>query len=546
MSAFDDLEQLLGGDVPDASPPSRFPTLPKDLAGVDEAGYDPSPDDGDEVVEHGRHEPSGHDRGGVSGGSSGGYDVSLSKRELEIIERCALSRRYFVEVVLGIELEPWQGDVIDALDNGATRVSIRSGNGAGKTALCAFITVHYILFRNDVKVPVTSPSSSQLKDGLIPECSKWIGKLPDFLRDKLNVTSDRITRVDNPANNFVSFRTARKESPESLAGIHAKFVCCIVDEASAVPEVVYEAAQGTLSTPGAIFIMISNPTRLSGMFYNSHHTLKHRWRTFHVTSFDTSRVDQTFVDTITDTWGVDSDQYRVKVMGEFPSREEDSLIPKDLVMKCYGRAVAPVGGDTIWGLDCGRGGDATALISRTENLCEKLAWQNYSDTMQTVGWVKDKWDNTPRDERPTAIYVDSIGIGAGVADRLRELDLPAVDVNVSELPGMKSMYPRMRDELWYKTLEWFETMNGVIDFGDDKKLQERFADELSAPFAQFTSTGKNACESKPAMKSRGVHSPNFADAFCLTFAYSGSVGSGSNMNRAWKKPLEYTAPSSVW
>ncbi len=43
------------------------------------------------------------------------------------------------------------------------------------------------------------------------------------------------------------------------------------DEASGVVEPVYEAAQGTLSTPGAIFIMIGNPTRLQGFFYNTHH-----------------------------------------------------------------------------------------------------------------------------------------------------------------------------------------------------------------------------------------------------------------------------------
>ena len=470
---------------------------------------------------------------------------TLNVRQVAIMEDCALSRVYFVVNVLGAEPEPWQEDVLEALDNGDTRISIRSGNGAGKTALVAWIAIHYLLFRNDVKIPVTAPAASQLKDGLIPECHKWITKLPSFLHSLLATTSDRIVRRDSPENNFISFRTARKEKPEALAGIHATFVCCLVDEASAVDEPVYEAAQGTMSTPGAIFMMISNPTRLSGFFYNSHHRSKGRWRTFHVTSFDTSRVDQTFVDNIIDSYGKDSDQYRVKVLGNFPSREEESIIPKDLVVAAFSREVEAVSGEKIWGVDCGRGGDVSALAEREENVIRGLATQNYSDTMQTVGWVKAKWDGLPSHSRPKSIYVDAIGIGAGVADRLIELGLPAVAINVSELPSMKDKYPRLRDELWFNSADWFEARDCKIE-GLTLMEQDALADELSAPIKIFTSTGKNGAETKPQLKARGIPSPNKADAINLTFAYAGAVGSGQKRSKSWDKPLAYKAPAAVW
>lgn len=477
-------------------------------------------------------------------------DVNALNEE-EIIANCIASRIYFAEVVLGVVLEDWQYDVLLALDEGETRISIRSGNGAGKTCLLAIIILHYIIFRNDVKVPVTAPSSGQLQDGLIPETRKWMKCLPDFLRCQIETTKDRIYRVDSPDENFVSFRTARKENPEVLQGIHAKFVMCVVDEASGVPDSIYEAAQGTMSTPGSIFIMISNPTRLSGYFWKSHHRGKAGWRTFHVTSFDTSRVDQAFVDQIERDYGKNSDQYRVKVLGEFPSREENTLIGNDVVRAAFRRdIVVSKGTRRVWGVDVGRGGDLSALVERAGSVFTKAKTRNYTDTMQTVGWVKKEWDETPVELRPEAIYVDSIGIGAGVADRLRELGLPAIDVNVGETASMSDKYMRLRDELWWGLKNMFEGMTCSVMLPEDtpQHVYDLIESEVCAPLQKFTSSGKDAVESKQEMRSRGIASPNVADAMCLTLAYEGAImagapGSGSASN--WNKPLAYTPPASV-
>lgn len=469
--------------------------------------------------------------------------------EEDIIANCISSRVYFAEVVLGVELEDWQYEVLQAMDEGETRISIRSGNGAGKTCLLAIIILHYIIFRNDVKVPVTAPSSGQLQDGLIPETRKWMKCLPDFLRCQIETTKDRIYRVDSPDENFVSFRTARKENPEVLQGIHARFVMCVVDEASGVPDTIYEAAQGTMSTPGSIFIMISNPTRLSGYFYKSHHRGKAGWRTFHVTSFDTSRVDQAFVDQIARDYGQTSDQYRVKVLGEFPSREENTLIGNDVVVAAFKRNMA-VTADMrrVWGLDVGRGGDLSALVERAGVVFTRAETKNYSDTMQTVGWVKRMYDEARI--KPEAIYVDSIGIGAGVADRLRELGLPAIDVNVAETASVSGKYMRLRDELWWTIKKLFESMNCAVILPPETEqyVYDTIEAELTAPLQKFTSSGKDAVESKSEMRSRGIPSPNVADAMCLTTAYEGAITAGSSSGSGasnWNKPLPYKPPASV-
>lgn len=456
-----------------------------------------------------------------------------------ILAKAARSRVFFVEKLLGVKLERWQRDVLAALDRGDTRISIRSGHGVGKTALCSWVALHYLLFRNSVKIVVTSPSGKQMTDGLKPELSLWIERLPEGLglKENLEVLNDRIVKHPDFKNNFISFRTARLETPEALAGIHADHVLVIVDEASGVPEVVYEAAAGTLSTAGSICILIGNPTRARGLFYRTHTALRGHWVTFKVSSEDSDRVDQAFIQDIRKTYGVDSNQYRVRVQGEFPTTEEDQVIPLELVQSAIGRDVDEIPGTGVyWGVDPGRGGDSTGFVVRSANWLREMEEWNFPDLMRLVGKVKVKWDQTLTENRPEAIYVDSIGLGAGVADRLREMGLPVIDVNVAEAPAMRERYPRLRAELWFQSREWFETRN--VRLPPDHALTEQLMEELTAPEMRLLSNGKTDVESKEDMKKRGLKSPNLADALNLTFAFQGSIQAGrSTPMSPWNKPI---------
>jgi hypothetical protein len=130
--------------------------------------------------------------------------------------------------------------------------------------------------------------------------------------------------------------------------------------------------------------------------------------------------------------------------------------------------------------------------------------------------------------------VDSIGVGAGVVDRLRELELPAVGVNVSENPALlNNIAYRMRDELWIQAKTWLEGRECVIPSDD------RLQNELASIRKSFTSGGKIRVESKDDMKKRGLRSPDVADAFVMTFAFAAPLAGYMNANKYadWKKPL---------
>jgi hypothetical protein len=159
----------------------------------------------------------------------------------------------------------------------------------------------------------------------------------------------------------------------------------------------------------------------------------------------------------------------------------------------------------IWGLDVARyGDDRSALAKRQgERLLEVKAWQGV-DLMETAGRVYNEYQLCNFKTRPAAIYVDSIGLGSGVLDRLRELGLPVRGVNVSESPAVGERYLRLRDELWFRVREWLEAR--LCQLPRDEEL----AAELGGPRFRILSSGKLKVDSKDEIKKRGARSPDKA------------------------------------
>ena len=111
----------------------------------------------------------------------------------------------------------------------------------------------------------------------------------------------------------------------------------LIDEASGIPEVVFEVARGALSTEGARILMAANPTRLTGYFYNSHHKNRDLWTRFQFSCLDSPRVSPAYAKEIAEEYGEDSDMYRVRVLGEFPHASEMQFMPGDIVEAAMGR-----------------------------------------------------------------------------------------------------------------------------------------------------------------------------------------------------------------
>lgn len=296
--------------------------------------------------------------------------------------------------------------------------------------------------------------------------------------------------------------------------MHSDNVLLVIDEASGVPESVFEASAGSMSSVNATTIMLSNPTRSSGTFFESHNRMKHAWWTRQWSCQDSPLVAQEFIDEMRNRYGEQSSAYRVRVLGDFPLTDDDTIIPYHLVEAAQNRDIEVADDtDVIWSLDVARfGSDATALCKRQGPIVTELRSWRGLDLMQTTGRVVAEYEALPPSKQPTEILVDSIGIGSGVVDRLRELDLPVRGVNVSESPSMGDTYMNLRSELWFKCKAWLEDRSCKLP-KDDQLISE-----LTSIRYSFTSSGKMKAEGKDEMRKRGLGSPDLADALCLSMA----------------------------
>jgi phage terminase large subunit len=456
----------------------------------------------------------------------------------------------FAKEVLGAEPTEQQWQASRAIVK-ERRVSIRSGHGTGKSTFEAWCVLWFLSCYFPAKVPATAPTSHQLEDVLWAELAKWHRVMRErypALGGQFDWSAGAFRMKSAPNESFAVARTSRPEKPEALQGFHEENILFLIDEASGVPDNVFEVAEGALSTDGAFVVMAANPTRQSGYFFDSHHKMRASWAALHWSGVDSPRVSRDYIENMRKKYGERSPVYKVRVLGEFVGAA-DGVISLEMCEAAKVREVEPIGSaKTVWGVDVARfGDDSTALAKRKGNVqLEPVQEWWGKDTMQTAGLIKAEWDSTPEKDRPVAINVDVIGIGAGVVDRLKELGLPAVGVNVAESEAINSDTPkdskgkptrqfsRLRDQLWWRGREWLEAKDCKL-CDDDETVAE-----LTTPTYTILSNGLIKIESKDELKARGVKSPNRADAWLNTFAELRNVSSTE-----WDKPIQINTKGIV-
>ena len=232
----------------------------------------------------------------------------LVPQPLECEENHEHSVKCFGEFIKGRHFT-WQQWLIlkaveAAIQNKAhRRISVATGRGIGKSACLAWL-LHWFLFtRRDSQIGCTAPSFPTLFDVLWKELEVWHKRMPIELQGIFEWQSAYYRVTESPHKWYARARTGKKENPEALAGLHADHVALFADEASAVPDEIYRATEGSLTSKDFLFIMIGNPTRLEGFFYDTHHDDKKNWQTFQFSSLDSSLVEPGFDERIKAKYG---------------------------------------------------------------------------------------------------------------------------------------------------------------------------------------------------------------------------------------------------
>lgn len=396
----------------------------------------------------------------------------------------------------------------------AVNMAVKAGRGCGKTAVIAWVILWLMSTRKDFAGVVTANTGDQLDSKTFRELALWWQRAIN--KHWFQWTATRFYQVDNKTTWGVDALKWSEHRADAFGGLHnnGRGQAIIIDEGSGVADSIYDVSDATMTDPDSFQFVFANPVRKRGRFYELFTRFAHRWLTMTVDIRRAKAANQAKILRDIEDWGEDSDYVRINIKGEFPTQDADTLIPLPLIEAARTREVTECERyRPIWGVDPARfGDDRTAKVSRRHRRTEKVeAWRGLN-TMQIVGRLKAEWDECAHDDKPTHIIVDVIGIGAGVVDRLRELDFgdtEIVAINVSEAPAVKAKFHRLRDEMFWRGREWFEQLNVRCDHPE-------IAAELGDILFSFTSGGQIKVESKDDLKERLGRSPDIGEAFLLS------------------------------
>lgn len=430
----------------------------------------------------------------------------------------------FHQEVLQFEPDEWQRAALMDLAI-HSKVSVRSGQGVGKTGIEAGSLLWFLTCFPFPRVVATAPTRQQLHDVLWSEVAKWQNKSP-LLQEILKWTKTYIYMRGYEKRWFAVARTATK--PENMQGFHEDNMFFIVDEASGVADPIMEAILGTLSGENNKLLMCGNPTRASGTFYDSHTKDRSIYCCHKVSSLDSPRTNKENIDALIKKYGVESNVVRVRVLGEFPLQEDDVFIPISIIESATMREPDEAVSFIRLGVDVARFGDDETIIA--ENVANNITLpiiRKGQDLMRTVGDIVKHYhyliEKYPDYSGPVEVNIDDTGLGGGVTDRLSEvkkeenLDRLIINpVNFSAaVPDKKAAkeYDDITTYAWGRLREMLRENDIVL--ANDNEL----VGQLSSRKYTITSSGKLAVEPKKEMKKRGLSSPDRADAVALSCYY---------------------------
>jgi hypothetical protein len=425
------------------------------------------------------------------------------------------------------------------------REAIASGHGIGKSTLTAWLVDWIMSTRPNCQGTVTANTYTQLQTKTWASIQKWT-KLC-ITAAWFVVTSDRMYHKDHRESWFCSAQTCREENSEAFAGQHAADSTSfyIFDEASAVPDKIFEVAEGGLTDGEPMQFAFGNPTRSTGKFHRiTFGSERGRWKSKSIDSRSSALSNKELIAEWIEDYGEDSDFVRVRVRGLPPRASDLQFIGQDLVFGAQNRRPAYLADDPlICALDMARGGaDKCVFRFRRGNDAAsippvKIPGEQARDSMKLVTLAAEILGRTyAGGVKVAAMFVDETGgsVGGPVGDRLRQLGhRNVIGVQFSgEAPDPRCA--NMRAYMWKKMREWLS--RGAID--KDAQLET----DLTAPGYHADKQDRLVLESKENMKRRGIDSPDDGDALAMTFAQpvaprqqqSGSAGSAGDEEYSWQ------------
>lgn len=417
----------------------------------------------------------------------------------------------------------WQADILGEIGkhlNSPSRfqpllIAVSSGHGIGKSAGIGMIVNWAQSTCEDCKIVITANTEGQLRTKTSPEIGKWA---------RLSITSHwfDVQSTSIAAKDKDHSKTWRADmvpwsdtNTEAFAGLHnkGKRIVVIFDEASAISDKIWEVTEGALTDEDTeiIWIAFGNPTRNVGRFRECFRRFKHRWITRQIDSRTVEGTNKEQIAKWAADYGEESDFFKIRVRGLFPSMSARQFISEADVSAAYGKKLEPAQyafAPKIITVDPAWEGDDEFVISMRQGLhfrvLETLA-KNDNDLVMAQKIAR--WED---ELKADAVFIDA-GYGTGIVSAGQGLGRDWTLVWFASASNDIGCLNK-RAEMWKLARDWLKQ-------GGSIQADPVLRDELQAPEIVPRLDGKIQIESKKDMKARGVPSPNRADSLVLSFAY---------------------------
>lgn len=439
----------------------------------------------------------------------------------------------YAREVFGLTVWSKQRDLLRSVRDHA-RTTVRSGHKVSKSTSAAVVGWWFTSdpdARPSARAIVTAPTARQVREVIWREVKALHAR-----------ATRRGYSLPVPGNNpgtgvrygdgreLIGF-TIDDGHPEAIAGFSGANLLFVLDEASGVGDAVFEALDGNAAAEGARFLLISNPTRTSGAFYDSHQP-RSDYHRLHIDSHDSPNVtgEATIPGLASPGWiakmeakyGRDSLFCAVRVRGEFPAGADDEVFGATLVREAMERA-GDDDGELVLGLDvAGFGGDENCLAARRGRRVLPIITIEPGESIEVAGRALRAIRRLKRapGERPQ-VRIDANGVGAGVfsalvsdgfewdGERFTPRDeVEAIAVNTSESAFDDATYANLRAELHFVARDWLRE-------GGSLPSDDLLDEELRAPRYSLDKHNRILVEPKLKIRARLGRSPDRSDAVLL-------------------------------
>lgn len=417
----------------------------------------------------------------------------------------------------------WQADILGEIGkhlNSSARfqpllIGVSSGHGIGKSAGIGMIVNWALSTCEDCKIVITANTDTQLRTKTSPEVGKW--QRLSITSRWFEVLSTSVSSKDkeHEKNWRADLVPWSENNTEAFAGLHnkGKRIVVIFDEASAIADKIWEVTEGALTDEETeiIWIAFGNPTRNIGRFRECFRRFKHRWITRQIDSRTVEGTNKEQIAKWAADYGEDSDFFKVRVRGLFPSMSARQFISEADVSAAYGRKLGPGQYEfapKIITVDPAWEGDDEFVISMRQGLHFRvLETFAKNDNDLVMAQKIARWED---ELQADAVFIDA-GFGTGIVSAGQGMGRDWILVWFAGESADNGCLNK-RAEMWKAARDWLK-QGGAIQ--DDPVLR----DELQAPEIVPRLDGKLQIESKKDMKARGVPSPNRADSLVLSFAF---------------------------